>query len=160
MVIGLERGIPSEDSTRSHFGNIHSSDRTVQGEAYSALMEATLAPVEWAYEVWDELLEALSHKDNRKRSIAGQIFCNLSKSDPQGRMLGDFARVLAATKDEKFVTARHILQAIWRVGAVGKKHQTLVMDGLSERFRECSAEKNCTPIRYDILECLRRCTTR
>lgn len=30
------------------------------------------------------------------------------------------------------------------------------MDGLERRFHECSAEKNCTLIRYDIVQGMRR----
>lgn len=142
--------------TRSHFARIHSADRHEQGAAYAYLLEATEKPVDWAYEVWDELLEALSHKDNRVRSIAAQLLCNLAKSDPRGRMLKDFRRLLAAKKDPQFVTARHTLQALWHIGVVGKKQQAKVVTGLSGRFRECAAEKNSTLIRFDIVQGLRR----
>jgi hypothetical protein len=142
--------------TRSQFASILSADRHEQGAAYSSLLEATSKPVDWAYEVWDELLDALKHKDNRVRSIASQLLCNLAKSDPRGRMLKDFGKVLAVTKDPQFVTARHALQAIWRIGVVGKKQQAKVVAGLSARFRESAAEKNGTLIRYDILQGLRR----
>ena len=98
----------------------------------------------------------MSHKDNRARSIAAQLLCNLAKSDPRARILKDFGRLLAATKDPQFVTARHTLQALWHIGAVGKKQQAEVVTGLSSRFRECAAEKNGTLIRYDILQGLRR----
>jgi HEAT repeat protein len=142
--------------TRSHFASLHSKDRHEQGAAYASLLEATAKPVDWAYEAWDELLEALSSKDNRVRSIAAQLLCNLAKSDPSARIVKDFGKLLAATKDPQFVTARHALQAIWRVGLVGKKQQAKVVTGLSARFRECAAEKNGTLIRYDILQGLRR----
>jgi hypothetical protein len=143
-------------ATRRHFTSMLSEDRQEQGAAYSHLIEATRKPVDWAYEVWDELLEALSHEDNRVRSIAAQLLCNLAKSDPRGRMLKDFKRLLVGTKDPQFVTARHTLQALWHVGVVGKKQQATVVSGLSRRFRECEAEKNGTLIRYDILQGLRR----
>ena len=41
--------------TRGHWQNVLSSDREVQGAAYSYLLKATSAPVDWAYEVWDDL---------------------------------------------------------------------------------------------------------
>ena len=75
---------------RTHFDTIRSADRQEQGAAYSYLLEATKKPVDWAYEVWDELVAGLSHKDNRVRSISAQLLCNLAKSDPKGRMLKDF----------------------------------------------------------------------
>jgi hypothetical protein len=67
-------------------------------------------------------------------------------------MQKDFAALLAVTKDERFVTARHCMQALWKVGVAGKKQQKLVVDGLAGRFAEWIAEKNCTLIRYDILQ--------
>ena len=63
--------------------------------------------------------------------------------------------MLAVTKDERFVTARHTLQAIWKVGAAGKAQQEMLVNGLAGRFHECAAEKNCTLIRYDITQSLR-----
>jgi hypothetical protein len=141
---------------RSHFDNIHSSNKEVQGASYSYLMQVTAMPVDWAYEVWEELVLALNHKSGRERSIAAQLLCNLAKSDPKNRVLRDFEAILSVTKDEKFVTARHTLQSIWRIGAVGVKHQAIVLNGLSSRFQECIAEKNCTLIRYDILQSMRR----
>ena len=142
--------------TRGHCLNIHSPDRAIQGAAYSALMEATKQPVDWAYEVWDELVLALGHKEGRNRSVAVQLLCNLARSDPEQRILRDFERLFAVTKDPKYVTARHALQASWRIGLVGPKHQARVVKALEARFASCADEKNCTLTRYDILECLRR----
>jgi hypothetical protein len=70
-------------------------------------------------------------------------------------MLKDFDALLAVTKDERFVTARHCLQAIWKVGLAGKQQQQLVVEGLETRFKECISEKNCTLIRYDIIQDLK-----
>jgi ribosomal protein L17 len=97
----------------------------------------------------------LGHKSNHRRAIAAQVLCNLAKSDPENRMLRDFDALLAVTKDERFVTARHCLQTIWKVGAAGKQQQKKLVDGLASRFRECATEKNCTLIRYDIIQGLR-----
>jgi hypothetical protein len=107
-------------------------------------------PVDWAYEAWDEIVEGLTHKDNHVRAICGQLLANLAKSDPKGRIFKDFDKLLAVTRDERFVTARHTMQNIWKVGLAGKKQQQLVVNGLELRFKECLKEKNCTLIRYDI----------
>lgn len=120
------------------------------------LLEKTGQPVDWAYEVWEELLEGLKHKDNHVRAISAQILSNLAWSDPRNRMLKDFDKLLAVTKDERFVTARHCLQSLWKVGVAGKKQQKVYMDGLERRFRECTDEKNYTLIRYDILQSMRK----
>jgi hypothetical protein len=140
---------------RTHLDNIRSMDRAVQTAAYFALLETTDKPVDWAYDVWDEMLAGLKHNDNHVRAISAQVLCNLVRSDPKNRMLKDFGKLLAVTKDERFVTARHTLQNLWKVGVAGKQQQKKYMDGLAGRFKECIAEKNCTLIRYDICQSLR-----
>jgi len=47
------------------------------------------------------------------------------------------------------------MQALWKVGVAGKKQQKVYMEGLEDRFQECITEKNCTLIRYDILQSMR-----
>jgi hypothetical protein len=59
-------------------------------------------------------------------------------------MLYDFDALLAVTKDEKYVTARHCLQALWKVGAAGTKQQALVVAGLAQRFNECVVKKTAS----------------
>jgi hypothetical protein len=97
----------------------------------------------------------LTHKDNHVRAISAQVLANLAKSDPENRMLMDFSALLALTKDKRFVTARHCMQWLWKVGAAGKEQQVQLVEGLDNRFKECITEKNCTLIRYDIIESLR-----
>ena len=135
--------------------NLWSEDRDLQNEAFFHVLEMTDKPVDWAYDVWDEMVENLTHKDNHNRAIAAQILCNLAKSDPKNRILKDFDRLLSVTKDERFVTARHCMQSLWKVGVAGEKQKKIYMDGLAGRFKECIKEKNCTLIRYDILQSLR-----
>ncbi len=140
-----------DTTVRTSLDNLWSEDRQLQNDAFSHILNLTDKPVDWAYEVWDEVLGKLRHKDNHNRAIAAQLLCNLAKSDPQKRMLKDFASLLAVTKDERFVTARHTMQALWKVGATGKEQREMLAAGLAQRFEECSAEKNCTLIRYDII---------
>ena len=142
-------------STLTHLANLRSEDCQLQNKAFFAILAATDHPVDWAYEAWDDLVTDLHHKDNHVRAIAAQVLCNLAKSDSENRMRKDFPALLAVTKDERFVTARHTMQAIWKVGAVGKAQQKMLVDGLTVRFAECVTEKNCTLVRYDILQSLR-----
>ena len=144
-----------DQTTRTNLDNLRSADREVQNEAFFYILAATEKPVDWAYDAWDEMVATLSSKDNHERAIAAQVLCNLAKSDPEKRILRDFAALLAVTKDERFVTARHCMQSIWKVGAAGKEQEDLLLAGLEGRFHECIAEKNCTLIRYDILQGLR-----
>src|SRR5262245_52282557 len=108
-----------DKNTRKNLHNLHSQDGNVRYEALNYLLKVTDERVDWVYDVWDELLENLHHKDAHQRAISALVLCNLAKSDTENRMLKDFDALLAATKDEKFVTARHCLQSIWKVGAAG-----------------------------------------
>lgn len=144
-----------DKSIRTQIDNIRSENGDAQNKAFTYIINLTDKPVDWAYEVWDDMLEGLTHKDNHVRAISAQVLSNLAKSDPKNRMLKDFYELLAVTKDARFVTARHCMQSLWKVGVAGKKQQKVYMDGLESRFKECINEKNCTLIRYDILQSFR-----
>jgi len=144
-----------DKTIRTQIENIRSENGDVQNKAFTYIINLTDKPVDWAYNVWDEMIDGLTHKDNHVRAISAQVLSNLAKSDPKNRMHKDFDKLLAVTKDERFVTARHCLQSLWKVGVVGKKQQNVYMDGLEQRFKECISEKNCTLIRYDILQSFR-----
>ncbi len=141
--------------TRTYIDNIFSTDRETQSTAYFALIEATNHPVDWAYAVWDDMVKALTHKDNHIRAIAAQLLNNLAKSDPERRILKDFDALLAVTKDDRFVTARHCMQSLWKIGVVSELHQDRLVAGLEGRYKECITEKNGSLIRSDILQSLR-----
>lgn len=140
---------------RGHIDNICSKDKALQNAAFDYLLGNTEQPVDWAYDVWDEIVSLLTHKDNRARAISSQLLCNLAKSDPENRILDDFDALLNVTRDERFVTARHCLQAIWKVGLAGEAQQKMLINGLVTRFEECVNEKNTTLIRFDIVQGLR-----
>ncbi len=142
------------EDLRTQADLLHSKDAQARYAAFQELLALAKSPVDWAYDVWDELITMTSQGDNHQRTIAVQLLCELANSDPKNRMLKDFDKLLAVTRDEKFVTARHSLQALWKIGRVGPKHLQRVLDGYTLRFNECSAEKNCTLIRYDIIESL------
>src|SRR6266545_7097569 len=131
-----------DSKTRKHLANLRSDERGLQNQAFFYILKTTEKPVDWAYEVWDELVAGLRHKDNHVRAISGQVLCNLAKSDPENRMQKDFPALMAVTKDERFVTARHCLQSIWKVGASGKKMQKTVVEAFADRFDDCASEKN------------------
>ena len=143
-------------SIPANFGDLWSDDDEVQGKAFQHILALTSEPVGWAYVVWDDLLKRLTDRNNRSRSIAAQVLCNLAKSDPSKRLMRDFPALFAVTKDERFVTARHCLQSLWKVGCVGKEHQEILVSALERYFSECVTHKNSTLIRYDIIESLRK----
>ena len=144
-----------DEKIQTSLKNIYSQDRALQNQAYTGLMAATEQPVDWAYQAWDELVAGLSYPDNHVRAIASQVLSNLAKSDPEFRMQRDFPALLAVTQDERFVTARHCLQSLWKVGAAGPRQQRLLLEGLERRYTECVNEKNTTLIRFDIIQGLK-----
>ncbi|WP_345383209.1 hypothetical protein [Pseudonocardia yuanmonensis] len=144
-----------DDDLRRALTDVGSSDRGVQNAAYQALTAATDGPVAWAYEAWDELVAGLRDRDNHVRAIAAQLLCNLAKSDPEERIVRDFPALLEVTRDDRFVTARHCLQSLWKVGALGGTPLDTYREGLVARFAECRAEKNWSLIRHDIVCSLR-----
>ena len=143
-----------ENETKKYLENVRSEDKTLQNEAYFYLLRETERPVDWAYDAWDSLVEGLRHQDNHVRAISAQILANLAKSDPENRMKKDFPALMNVTRDEKFVTARHALQSIWKVGLQPKMQKTVVQ-ALVDRFQSCLNEKNWTLVRYDIIQDLR-----
>ncbi len=101
-----------DPAIRAGLDDLRSRDRGRQDAAFTRLTAATATPVDWAYDAWDELVELLGTGDNRQRAIASQVLCNLARSDPEERMLRDFDALLAVTRDERFVTARHCMQSL------------------------------------------------
>jgi hypothetical protein len=139
-----------DKTLQTHLDNLWTSDRAAQNAAYAFVMQAAEQPVDWAYEVWDEVVANLTHADNHNRAIAGQLLSRLAISDPDRRILNDFKTLLNVTRDERFVTARHVMQSIWRVGLAGEEPCALLLEGLETRYAECAKEKNGALTRYDI----------
>ncbi|MDG5786783.1 hypothetical protein QA612_04710 [Evansella sp. AB-P1] len=144
-----------DKETKALFEKLESNDKNEVYEAYTAILVLTEKEVDWAYEVWDQWKGNLSSKDNHKRSLAAQFLSSLAISDPEGRMLLDFPAVWKVTMDKKFVTARHSLQSIWKIGLAGDEQKELVTTHLIERYRTCMSEKNGTLIRFDIIQGLK-----
>lgn len=147
--------LPTLSSVPANFADLWCDDRMRQGTTFQEVLELTSQPVDWSYDVWDEVLKQLTNKNNRNRSIAAQVLRNLAKSDPSQRLLRDFPALFGVVTDEQFVTARHALQAMWKVGCVGQQQQDMLVAALEKRFSDCVTHKNCTLIRYDVIDCLR-----
>ncbi|MBT2686695.1 hypothetical protein J7I93_00710 [Bacillus sp. ISL-47] len=144
-----------EAEMQAYFNDLHSEDKNAQYEAFNQIMMAAKEKVDWAYEVWDGLKDDLTHRDNHRRARAGQFLSYLAISDPEKRMLKDFPAVWEVTKDKKFVTARHTLQAIWRIALAGPEQKEMVLQHISDRFIHGADEKNYTLIRFDMIQGLR-----
>ncbi|KUF35463.1 MULTISPECIES: hypothetical protein [Lysinibacillus] len=132
------------------FNNLTEHDRDI--ESYEELIKILQEPVDWTYAVWEQLVQALTYKDGHARARAAQILCALAaKSDPEERVLEDFLKIWAVTYDERSVTARNALQAIWKIGLAGQVQSDLVVSYLAKRFQTCLDEKHPTHIRHDII---------
>ncbi|MEC1689851.1 hypothetical protein [Bacillus mojavensis] len=136
---------------KSHFEHLEAKDKSLQLEAFQHIINATKEKVDWAYEVWDQLIEWLTDPDNHRRARAAQFLAGLAISDPDKRMLRDFPALWEVTKDSKFVTARHSLQSIWKVGLAGPKQKEMVLTHIIDRFKNGINEKHHTLIRYDMI---------
>lgn len=146
-----------DELTRRHLQNLHlTDDADARYESYKYVLNQTLEPVSWSYEIWDELLGMMKNGDNHQRSIAAQVLSGLAKSDPEKRMLKDVDQIFAVTHDDRFVTARHSLQSLWKVAVVSPELLKIVTARLAERFRNALIEKNGTLIRSDIIEIFKK----
>lgn len=138
------------------FDALWSKDRAAQNAAYAAILPMAEGPVDWAYEVWDEVVARLASADNHDRAIAGQLLPRLALSDPEGRIIRDLPELMRVTNDEKFVTARHTIQSLWRIGLAGDAAKAALLAAVEKRFADCASHKNATLIRHDLLEGLRK----
>ena len=145
-----------DELTESQFDKLESADKNDQFAAFDYIMTAITQPVDWAYEIWEQLKTDLVHRDSHRRSRAAQFLAGLAISDPEQRIVRDFAAVWEVTRDPRFVTARHSLQSIWRIGLAGQQQLDLALGALASRFRSCAAEKNGGLIRFDIMDSLKK----
>lgn len=146
--------LPSE--VEHAINRLASGDRAVQGASYALLNDAVAGKVGWADAAWNKLRPLLCHKDNRVRSIAGQILCSLASSASHRLVERSLDELMTVTRDERFVTARHVLLALWKVGVGNTDLRRKLLDRLSERFRLSAGERNSTLVRYDIARTMRR----
>lgn len=134
-----------------------SRNRAEQTRAWKGMMEATEAPVPWAYDVWDALTAHLApDEDEHARSVSAQVLCNLAKSDPEERILRELPAILQVNRDARSVAARHVLGEIWKIGAAGPRQCSRLLSALTERFVESERERKVHFVRIDTIAALRR----
>jgi hypothetical protein len=137
---------------QKHIENLASTDDKIRLDALQNLLKITEAKVDWLYEVWDLLLEKLSHENSYQRSIAVILLCNLAKSDIENRLVVSLDYLLAHTKDEKFITSRQCIQNIWKAAATNQLNRVKILKHLEKRFVECTNENHYNLIRQDIIQ--------
>jgi hypothetical protein len=129
-----------------------SKDDKIRMDALEVMLRITESKADWVYEVWDHLLEKLDNTNSYQRSIGIKLLCNLAKSDSEDRLHSVLDRLLAHTKDEKFITSRHCLQSIWKAATTTKSNRAKVLSHLEKRFAECLNEKHYNLLRQDIIQ--------
>jgi uncharacterized protein HemY len=129
-----------------------SEDSKTSYAALIRLFAMSEKPVPWAYEVWDELVDQLKNGDNHERAFAAQLLSRLAMSDPEARILKLIPAFEVVMRDERFVTARHTVQSIWRAGVQSPKHTAKISSALAKRYSDCITHKNASLIRSDIIE--------
>jgi len=138
-----------------YLDDIEGTDPAQRTRAYNELLDLTEGVVD-VTGLWDRIAAYMDSKDNHLRSIGGQLLCSLAKSDTEGRFFDYFDWIKRLTKDPMFVTARHVLQASYRIGLAGPKYRKLVLDFYEARYDDCAAERNASLIRFDILVCMKK----
>lgn len=136
---------------KQQLANLSAEDGQARYDALEYVLAASNAPVDWAYAVWDGLVAQMGADTIHKRAIATTLLCNLAKSDPEARILKALPAIVAVTHDKSFITARHTIQALWKIGAAGKRQQKAVLAAMEKRFADAAQDKQTTLIRYDLL---------
>jgi len=144
-----------DEFTQNLYTNLGSTDDQVRLDAVNQLLSQTEKQVSWAYDVWDDLLARLDHPNSYQRTIAIMMLCSLAKSDPERKMDQSIGKLLAHTKDEKFVTSRKCIQNIWKVALASPGLREQIVEHLDARFRECVTEKHPNLLRADIIQSIR-----
>jgi hypothetical protein len=144
-----------EPEIKNFFYDLSSTDDKLRMSAFQAVLDLTSNKVDWVYDVWDEMIDKLSHENSFQRSIGIIILCSLAKSDHENRMAGILDSLLSHTKDEKFITSRQCLQNIWKVAAANEQNREKVIGHLEKRYLECRPENHYNLLRLDAIQSIK-----
>lgn len=142
-------------TVKESIDNLASADDKTRFAALQTILKITDDKVDWVYDVWNDLVDKLDNKNSYQRSIAILVLCNLAKSDSENRMRECIHRLLAHTRDEKFITSRQCIQNIWKVAASNSYAREIVLNHLGKQFTDCVGEKHYNLIRSDIIQSFR-----
>ncbi|MEA5078154.1 MAG: hypothetical protein VB013_06250 [Anaerolineaceae bacterium] len=133
---------------------LNSKEDEVRYPAFLRMQALTEHKVDWVYEVWDALVAKLSDPNSYQRNIGATLLCALSQSDSENRLAAVIDRLLACSKDEKFITSRLTLQNLWKPAWFEPQLRDTIISHLQQRFEECETEKHSNLLRQDILQSL------
>ena len=144
-----------DNKTREFIDNLGSSDDKIRLNALQTILKLTEDKVEWINDVWNLLVAKLDDENSYQRSIGIMVLCNLAKSDTENRVASILDRILAHTRDEKFITSRQCIQNVWKLALTGSQTKEIVLKHLEKRFKECTEENHYNLIRQDIVQSMR-----
>ena len=97
----------------------------------------------WAAEVWPRLEALMTEKDNHLRAIGGQAVAALARQVPADRERATLPGLILLTFDARFVTARHVIQRLWKLGLhPDPAFRREVRMAMSQLWRDAAGEKN------------------
>ena len=73
--------------------------------------------------------------DRALQNAAYQLLCNLAARSADGRAVEDLPALIEVTHDARFVTARHCLESLWKIGLAGDQCRAAVPATLADRYR-------------------------
>jgi hypothetical protein len=143
-------------SIQGLYQDTKSVDDQIRLKAFTGLLAMSEHPVDWVYEIWDDLISRLKDPNSYQRTIALMLLCNLVKSDSQCRIRHILPEILSHTKDEKFITSRQCIQTVWKIAIYQPVLRDEVVQHLAKRFTECANEKHANLLRLDMIQSLRK----
>lgn len=140
---------------RESLVNLSSTDDKIRLEALQTILKTTDDKVDWVYDVWDDLVAKLENENSYQRSIGIMVLCNLAKSDTENRIQTILVRLLAHTRDEKFITSRQCILNVWKLALTGSRTKEIILAHLEKQFEDCTGDKHYNLIRQDIIQSMR-----
>lgn len=134
------------------FENLASNDDKLRYAAFKEILELTEKKVKWIYDKFYLLTEKLSSENSYQRSIGFMVLANLCKSDDENRIQPLLPVLLKQLNDEKFITSRQSIQAVWKFALNNEAMKSFVLKSLGNEFydnRHLSTHGNL--IKQDII---------
>jgi hypothetical protein len=141
-----------EEKIQQLINALSEKDDNIRYEAFKELMTITEQPVQWDDEVWKLLGAKLDSDNSYQRSIGMNLLCNLTRSDHDKHIIGVLPKLLALTEDEKFITRRQTLQALWKVAWFLPETYENVVGKYVERFTTCVNEEHANLLQRDAIQ--------
>lgn len=129
-------------------------DWETRNKAFLLLIETVNKKVDWAYEVWDKLVDDLSSSNMELRLRAGQLLSYLAISDSEQRILEIFPEIWDITYDLDYESSLDLFQSTWKIGLAGAEQKNILFQAYEERFQETlkDSENNNELVRFYILK--------